>query len=185
MINDRFGYIVVFHSKWHPSWCVISLQKFWFQQAPDLNMTSKYFQQIRVKFVLEAWNLSFETWMNILSAYACKNHRQASGFLFTFLIHFFEFSDGFGTLPKFVLPVLHFGKFECCVMCYCQIEWNTTVMQIKGIVDNNRKSNKGPPVCTKCCFPTEVSIPPQPFPNNFNIAIPAKFHHCLPLTPKF
>ena len=47
---------------------------------------------------------------------------------FVFLIHFlFEYSDGFGTLPKFALPALHSSKFEHGVMCDCQIEWYTAV----------------------------------------------------------
>ena len=49
---------------------------------------------------------------------------------FLFLIHFFKISDDFSILPKFVLPVLHFGDLECCMTCYCQIEQNTTVVAI-------------------------------------------------------
>ena len=60
---------------------------------------------------------------------ACKPNKWASGIFFVFLIHFFEFSDGFSTLPKFALPALHFGDFEPCMMCHCQIEWNTTVLE--------------------------------------------------------
>ena len=47
---------------------------------------------------------------------------------FVFLIQFIEFSDAYGTWLKFALPALHFSKFEGCVMCYCRIEWNSTVV---------------------------------------------------------
>ena len=50
---------------------------------------------------------------------ACKRNRGASGNFFVFLIHFFEPSDGFGILPKFALPALHFSNFEHCMTCYC------------------------------------------------------------------
>ena len=39
---------VLFHSIRHPVWRVTSLPKFRFRQAPDLNVTSKYFRQVRV-----------------------------------------------------------------------------------------------------------------------------------------
>ena len=58
---------------------------------------------------------------------ACNRNRQASGIFFISLIHFLKISDDFSTLPKFALPALHFSDFECRVMCYSQIEWNTTV----------------------------------------------------------
>ena len=60
---------------------------------------------------------------------ACKHDRWASGIFFVFFIHFLKISDGFSTLPKFALPALHFGDFEPCMMCHCQIEWNTTVLE--------------------------------------------------------
>ena len=101
-----------------------SLPQFQFWQAPDLNVTSKYFQQIGVKFVLEACKLSTVNWIISITYIRHVNTigkpLEIFFFFFEFLIYFllyiyFEFSDGFGTLPKFVLPALHFGYFECCV----------------------------------------------------------------------
>ena len=40
------GGTVLFHSIRHPAWCVTSLPKFQFQQAPDLNVASIYFRQV-------------------------------------------------------------------------------------------------------------------------------------------
>ena len=44
------GITVLFHSIWHPAWRVTSLPKFWFWQAPDLNVTARYFRQVGCKF---------------------------------------------------------------------------------------------------------------------------------------
>ena len=61
---------------------------------------------------------------------ACKCNSWAPIMFFVFLIlFFFEFSDGFGTLPKFALSALHFSKFEHCVICDCQIEWYTALLK--------------------------------------------------------
>ena len=122
---------VLFHSIRHPAWHITSLPKFWFRQTPDLNVTSKYFRQVGCKFCVGSLKIVHCQLNYIYYLHnACKHNWLVSGIFFLFLIHFFfEFSDGFGTLPRFALPALHFSKFEHCVICDCQIEWYTAVLK--------------------------------------------------------
>ena len=74
---------------------------------------------VALNFALEACRLPI---VNLIISVTYIMHVNAIGepleFFFVFLIHFFEFSDGFSTLPKFALSALHFGDFERCVTCY-------------------------------------------------------------------
>ena len=111
-------------------WHITSLLKFWFWQAPDLNVTSKRIWQVGVNFCGRSLHIVHCKLNYIYYLHnACKHNKWAFGIFFVFLIYFFEFSDGFSTLPKFALPALHFGDFEPCMMCHCQIEWNIRVLE--------------------------------------------------------
>ena len=119
----------LFHSIRHPAWRVTSLPKFWFRQAPDLNVTSKYFRQVGCNFCVRSLKIVHCQLNYIYYLHnVCKCDWRASGIFFIFLIYLIEFSGDFGTWLKFALPALHFGNFEGCVTCYCRIEWNSTVI---------------------------------------------------------
>ena len=123
---------VLFHSIRHPAWRVTSLPKFRFRQAPDLNVTSKYFRQVGCKFCVRSLKIVHSQLNYIYYLHnVCKRDRRTSGISFVFLIYFIEFSDDFGTWLKFALPALHFGNFEGCVTCYCRIEWKSAFLSWK------------------------------------------------------
>ena len=127
-LGQSDGITVLFHSIRHPAWRVTSLPKFWFRQAPDLNVTSKYLRQVGCKFCVRSLKLVHCQLNCIYYLHnVFKRDRRASGIFFVFLIYFIEFSDDFGTWLKFALPALHFDKFEGCMTHYCGIEWNSTV----------------------------------------------------------
>ena len=81
-----------------------------------------------VNFVWEACKLSIVNWAIFITYIMYVNAMGEPLESFVFVIYFIEFSDDFGTLPKFALPALHFSNSECCIMCYCWIERNTTVL---------------------------------------------------------
>ena len=45
---------------------------------------------------------------------------------------FYTYSNGFGTWPKWPLPLLHFSNLGDAVMCYCWIDQNGTVRDVKS-----------------------------------------------------
>ena len=79
------GNTVLFHSIRHPAWRVTSLPKFRFRQAPDVNVTSKYFRQVGCKFCVRSLKIVHCQLNYIYYLHnVCKRDRRASGIFFIF-----------------------------------------------------------------------------------------------------